>query len=74
MAGNDHTDSPRPVNPNPVLVPGGMYTCGQITGLLGISPNTLKSWEKAGLRVYRAGQREGVVFSDDVMSIIRKLG
>ena len=74
MVENDHTDSARPVNPNPVLLPGGMYTRGQVIDLTGVSPHTFKTWEKAGLKVYRAGTREGLVFADDVMNIIRKLG
>lgn len=69
MAGNDRTDSARPVNTFPILQPGCVYRISALKW----SEDTWAKLKRNGLKIYQPG-KERIVFADDVMAAIRKMG
>jgi hypothetical protein len=69
MAENNSTDSARRVNDDlPLIMPGCLYSRGQVVRKFRISETTFDRWVRSGLNVRYRGGKEGVVNGTDVIA------
>jgi hypothetical protein len=69
----DDTHGARIVQP-PVLIPDGLYDIDTIVHNLGVSPATIRDWERAGLRFFKPNTRKKLAYGADVIEFIRGVG
>lgn len=53
-----------------LLQPGCICTAKYLNRAIGVSRDTLRDWEDAGLRVIRAGTGSGLFYTDDVIKFL----